>query len=314
MITKGIYRHASTFLKVGVSVGLLAWFLMRTDRSQLVHSFSSVPLWLWPLLLMLYLVSQCISTTRWRMLAEVLGFRGRWIDYFNYYFSGMFFNLFMPTSIGGDVIKIFFISRGGDAKRKLLASYSVFADRLFGLFSLLLLGAGAVLISPGLLPSPFPEMLCIAGALVIIVLLCAPLVQRLASRIPWPPVAKALEVLLIFWKHPRVLASCLLFSIMIQTICIIICILAGSSMGIKVPTLLYFAAFPLVALMTMIPISIGGIGVREGGFVYFLGFYGVSDARAVTLSLAFFSVQFAASLIGGIIYSTGGYKKREIHP
>ena len=72
-----------------------------------------------------------------------------------------------------------------------------------------------------------------------------------------------------------------------------------------------FAAFPLVALLTMIPVSLSGIGVREGGFVYFLGLYGVPAAQAMMLSLAFFAVQVAASLVGGLVYSTGGYKKTE---
>ncbi len=299
-------------LKVALSAALLTWFLLRTDREQLGSAFAAIPAWLWPLLFGMYIVSQLISTTRWYMLARVLGFQGRWSSYLNYYFSGMFFNLFLPTSIGGDVMKVFFISRGQGAKAKILASYSVFADRLLGLCSLLIMGAGAVLASPGILPAPFSTLLIWSGAGVVAALFCAPLVERLAGNRLGAMVEKILRILLVFWKHPQVLVVCLVLSALVQGICIYICVLTGRAMGINAPILLYFAAFPLVALLTMIPISFSGIGVREGGFVYFLGLHGVPSAQAMMLSLSFFAVQVAASLVGGIVYSTGGYKKTGI--
>ncbi len=305
----GIFK---VLAKTVVSAGLLAWFLMRTDRQELVQAFAAIPLYLWPGLFGMYLFSQVVSTTRWYMLARVLGFGGRWLAYLNYYFCGMFFNLFLPTSIGGDVMKVFLISRGGDGKKKLLASYSVFADRLLGLASLLIMGAAAILVSPGLLPVPFSTMLVWGGAAMVCVLFCAPILERLIGDRLGATVEKVLRILLVFWNHKRVLVLCLGFSVVIQCMCIIICILIGRAMAIDVPVLLYFAAFPLVALLTMLPVSLSGLGIREGGFVYFLGLYGVPSAQAVMLSLSFFAVQVAASLVGGIVYSTGGYKKMDI--
>ena len=309
---RGFSGILKVLLKVAVSAALLAWFLMRTDREQLASAFSAIPAWLWPVFLVMYVGSQFVSTTRWYLLAGVLGFSGRWLTYLNYYFSGMFFNLFMPTSIGGDVMKVFFISRGKGAREKILASYSVLADRLLGLCSLLVMGAIAVILSPDILPSPFSTLLVWSGAGVVCALFCAPLLERAVGSRLGPMVEKILRILLIFWKHPRVLVICLVFSAIVQAVCILICILIGREMGIDVPALLYFAAFPLVALLTMIPISFSGIGVREGGFVYFLGLHGVPSAQAMMLSLAFFAVQVAASLAGGIVYSTGGYKKTGI--
>lgn len=307
-------RLTGTFLKIAVSSGLLTWFFARTDWNQLGRSFSDVPNWLWPLLLILYLVSQCISTTRWYLLSRVLGFRGKWINYLNYYFSGMFFNLFLPTSIGGDFLKIFLISRGKGTAQKLLASYSVFADRLLGMFALLIIGACTVIVHPGLLPGYLETILKLSGAITLLVLTGAPLLENITSTLPYEIIKKAVNALLAFWKHPSVLILCLFFSLIIQLLCIIICFIAGISMGIDVPAALYFAAFPMVAIFTMLPVSLNGIGVREGGFIYFMGLYGVSETKAIGLSLAFFAIQVAASLIGGVVYSTGSYKKTEIHP
>ncbi len=312
MILKELGHVSRTVLKITISLLLLAWFLLKADRQQMVNAFLSIPAWLWPTLFSMYILSQVLSSTRWYLLARILGFKSRWLTYLNYYFSGMFFNLFLPTSIGGDVIKVFFISRGGGGREKVLATYSVLADRFFGLAALMLLGAGAVLLHDGIFPEIFYDLLLCAGTGVILVLCFMPLFEKLIGGHLGETVRRAIQVLLVFWRYPAVLAAGIGFSLIIQTLCIMMCVLAGQAMAIQVPVSFYFAAFPLVALMTMLPVSFNGIGIREGGFVYFLGLQGVPAGQAVMLSLVFFAVQVAASLVGGIVYSSGGYKRTGI--
>lgn len=307
------FKGGSPFLKalfkIGISLLLLAWFLMKADREQMARAFFSIPGPLWPMLFLMYLTSQVLSSIRWYILVRTLGFTGRWLTYLNYYFCGMFFNLFLPTGIGGDVIKIFFISRGGDHRKKLLASYSVLADRLFGLASLLLFGCAAVILSPEILPAPLSDLLTWAGVTVICVLFFMPVLGRLVYGRASRMVERAVRAILVFWRYPATLAVGIILSFFIQGLCILMCIFIGRAMAIQVPALFYFAAFPLIALITMLPISFNGIGVREGGFVYLLGLHGIPAGQAVMLSLAFFAVQVTASLAGGVVYSTGGYKK-----
>jgi uncharacterized membrane protein YbhN (UPF0104 family) len=85
--------------------------------------------------------------------------------------------------------------------------------------------------------------------------------------------------------------------------------LLAEDMGLGPPLLFYFAAFPLVAIPTILPISFNGIGIREGGFIYFLGLKGISAEKALTLSLSVFAIHVAAGLLGGIAYSFGFHKK-----
>ena len=79
-------------------------------------------------------------------------------------------------------------------------------------------------------------------------------------------------------------------------------------MGIHVSPVFYFAALPIINIMTMVPITFSGIGVREGAFVYFLGLKGIEPEPALALGLLFFSIQVATGLVGGVAYAFGVHR------
>jgi len=301
-----ISSTAKFLLRIGVSVSLLGWFVSKIDLHNLLEAFLALSPSALAIAFLMYLASQLVSSVRWYFLAHALDFSGSWSMYLRYYFVGMYFNLFLPTSVGGDVLKVLFISRG--ESKKLRATYSVLADRLFGLAAMFLLGAGAVLIGNGVLPSHFEHLLCLAGLCVIAVLLGLPLVYKILSSI-WPVLGERLAVLLVFWKKPKTLFAAMGLSLVLQVLGMGAVTLLAKAMGLSPTTAFYFAAFPLVAILTLLPISFNGIGIREGGFIYFLGLKGISAEKAITLSLSFFAVQVVAALIGGLVYTFGSQKK-----
>jgi uncharacterized membrane protein YbhN (UPF0104 family) len=293
-------------LRIGLSVCLLAWLMSRTNLDDLLTAFLDLSFFAWAVAFLMYLASQVVSSIRWYFLAHALDFTGPWSIYLKYYFVGMYFNLFLPTSVGGDVLKMHFISRG--EPKKLRATYSILADRLFGLAAMLLLGAGAVLIEHGILPHYFEHLLCVTGICIIALVLGLPLVYKLLSS-AWPEIGKRLAVSLVFWEKPKALFAGLSLSFVLQALGMGAVALLAKDMGLSPPATFYFAAFPLVAILTMLPISFNGIGIREGGFIYFLGLKGISAEKALTLSLSFFAIQIMASLIGGLAYAFGLHKK-----
>jgi uncharacterized membrane protein YbhN (UPF0104 family) len=293
-------------LRIGLSVCLLAWLMSRTNLDDLLTAFLDLSFFAWAVAFLMYLASQVISSIRWYFLAHALDFTGPWSIYLKYYFVGMYFNLFLPTSVGGDVLKMHFISRG--EPKKLRATYSILADRLFGLTAMLLLGAGAVLIGHGILPHYFEHLLCVVGICIIASLLGLPIAYKLLSSI-WPEIGKRLAVLLVFWEKPKALFAALSLSFILQALGMGAVALLAKDMGLDPPVVFYFAAFPMVAILTILPISFNGIGIREGGFIFFLGLKGISAEKALTLSLSFFAIQVMASLIGGLAYAFGYHKK-----
>src|SRR5262245_48683474 len=141
-------------LKIAVSMLLLAWLAWRTDWHQVRESFSQLRPSLWLAALAVYGLAQLCSSIRWQLLSRPLGFDQPWSHFLGYYFIGMFFNLMLPTSVGGDVVRACYLDdRSG---RKLAAFVSVFVDRCSGLLVLLSLACAAVLFCPLALPAWVP--------------------------------------------------------------------------------------------------------------------------------------------------------------
>lgn len=303
---KDIRRKAGNLIRIGISAGLLIWLFSRFDLKGVLTYFENLQISIWVVACLMSLVAQVLSSMRWWILSNTFSFPGRWSTYLGFYFVGMFFNLFLPTGIGGDLFKIHFLSR--EKGRRFLAAFTVVGDRLFGLITMLFMGAAAVKIWPDLLPEPFRDFLYISALIILAALLGLPFFQRVIKGI-LPGFSRHLEGLLILWQRPQRLFAVLGLSFCLQALGIGAIALLGAGIGIKLPLSFYFASLPLVFIITLIPISFNGIGVREGAFIYFFGLKGVEAEPALGLGLLFFSVQVALSLLGGVAYAAGLHRR-----
>src|SRR5438132_10488463 len=129
---------------------MLGWLALRTDWGQVGQVFLHLRLELWLIAVGLYLLAQVASAARWHLFARPLGFQTPLRRCVGLYFVGMFFNLLLPTSIGGDVVRAWYLD--GASGRRLPAFLSVFVDRLSGLLILLGLACVADLLCPIPLP------------------------------------------------------------------------------------------------------------------------------------------------------------------
>src|SRR3989338_3030536 len=133
-------RSTITFLlKAIVSLGILSFLLSRIDMAQLLRVLSSVHLSYLVIAMAGYFLGQIICSMRWALLARPLGFKNPLKDFAVFYFIGMFFNLFAPSTIGGDVGRVFYLGRDGHRREEPQrggavgsALISVLADRLIG--------------------------------------------------------------------------------------------------------------------------------------------------------------------------------------
>ncbi len=303
--TKNIYK---ALFRICFSLILLIWLLSKADLRSILETFLQLPLSTWALAVFLFISLCTLAASRWFILSRTLDFPGQWFTYVGYYFIGQFFNLFLPTSIGGDVFKIMFISRG--KQKKMIATYSVMADRFCGLAAMLLMGAGAVLLSPdNMLPKRLEWLLYIGAIGIIGLFIFLPLIYRLIDS-SWPNISKRLTILLTIWRRPVTFFKLAALSVGLNFILITILIMLAEGVGINLPPAYYFAIFPLTAIVTILPISFNGIGLREGAFVYLLSLQNVPLEKALPLSLCFFVIQCSGGLAGGIAYATGLHKKK----
>jgi uncharacterized protein (TIRG00374 family) len=315
-----------------VLVAVLAW---RIDWAQAGAALARADWALWAAGLGVYLFAQAVSALRWRMLARVQGLGGSYGRYLGYYFIGMFFNLLLPTSIGGDMVRTWYLStREADAlpreRRRVAAFLSVIGDRLNGLVALIVVAVAAALVCPTPLPSWIAWIVAgLAGAMVA-GLVAAPFLARKrpttsrdregAVEPSPPPHGRGSSASLLYWlsacaaeyrKAPGALLVATLLSFVVQGANVLLAGLMGLALGLSVPAAYYGILAPLVALAALLPISLNGMGLRELATVVLLKPMGVGAAEAVTQAVLAFAVAAAASLGGAGVLLLGRFPRPE---
>lgn len=288
--------------RLAISVGILAWLIRRTDWEPLVQLFRGARLDLFFAALGLYCLAQVISSYRWQLLARAVGFTTPLLRLVALYFIGMFFNLFLPTSMGGDVVRAWLLA--GGPGRRWQAVLSVFSERFAGLMMLLALACLASGINVHVLPWWSLGLVWGATATGIGLVLLLPILGRRFQRF-----REMTHALSLYRSQRRTLAGVSLLSLLIQVAGILQVWLLSHALGIEVPLTAFAVVVPLVTLLTMLPISVNGVGVREGFLMLLLAPVGVSAAEALALGLLWLTMLAAASLIGGIVFVAGGFTR-----
>jgi uncharacterized protein (TIRG00374 family) len=308
-------------LRLACSAALLAGLAWRTNWQQVADAFAHLNWGLWLLAVAGYVACQAVSSVRWRWLAWPLGFTQPLGRFVAFYFIGMFFNLVLPTSVGGDVVRAWYLA--GGPGRRLDAFLSVFVERLSGLLVLLAIACTAAAACPLPLPEWVPWSV---WGLTAAALLALPVLLGL-SRLPCPVRRlRGLHARLVhfgeqlvgagrlYLRQPRLLLGTTLLSGVVQAGNVVLVWLIGLSVGARVPASYYWILVPLVSLLTLLPISLNGMGIREGATVVLLAPLGVGSGTAVSLAFLWFAACTVVSLGGVGFYLYGGYPRPAADP
>lgn len=305
-------------LQVLVTVGIL--YLVFRDpgkRAEMAHALGQANRW-WLLAgIAAYGVVEICSGIRWQLLLRVQGIVLSWGRVFMLLIIGVFFNFIIPGGTGGDVVKVFYLLKETPGQRS-RALLSVLVDRLIGLFALIAM-AGVLIAAqwPWLVSSPDAvkyiwTALAILGALlaglgVSFLLTGLGLVHKLPARLPGRD--KLAELALAYNLYGRAwqpTTASLLLSVIAHLgyFAMFYCAAASFSATSRTPTFGELCAImPIVNTITSLPISVGGLGVREKLFQVFLGdLCGVSQAVAALMSTAGYGLSLVWGLLGGVLY------------
>jgi uncharacterized membrane protein YbhN (UPF0104 family) len=297
-------------LRYLVGVGILGWLVWRTDWSRLGQAFAQLRLVLWLEAVGLCVVMQVLSGFRWQLLAQPLGFQGSLRRFAGFYFIGMYFNLVLPTSVGGDVVRACYLD--GRTGRRVAAFLTVLVDRVSGLLILLLVACVAVGVCPiPLVPWVEQSVWGMAGAAAAGCLVL-PLLARWTVRFDLS--RRLMQGVRFYFQHPRLLLGTTGLSVVVQAANVLLVWLIGQAIGAPVPAIYYWIFVPMVSLLTLLPVSINGMGIREGCTVLFLAPLGVSEGTALCLALLWFSVLTVVSLSGGGVYLLGRFARPGLQP
>jgi len=262
-----------------------------------------------------------VSIVRWHLLLEVAGAAVGWGRTAQLAVAGLFFNSILPGVMGGDVMRAFWAARDAPQARP-AAVVSILLERVLGLAATVLLGAALILPRwKELNQHPVTHagalaFVTVAGILlVILVVLGSPVSSRLLAgdhssgwRKAAAEGAKACHVCL---THPVGAGAGLLLSLTSQALLVTLFFTVAEAMALPADFWQLASVLPMVAMVTVLPITWNGLGLREAAFVTFLGVYGVPAAQAVAISLTAFAVILAWNLFGGIVYLVSGVGRAE---
>lgn len=297
--------------KVAVSVGLLVFLLRRVDLAATGRFVAGADKPLLVVAVALYLAGQALSALKWRRLGVAVGFLDPPRRFVAYYFIGMFFNAFGFGTVGGDVVRALYLS--GVTKRRALALNTVLADRVSGLLVLLGIAfVSLVVFHEYELPAAiYWGVLALSGALLGgwrllpgLLPLLLPRENRLRRLVE--------DDLAPYWSDGALLAEVGAFALVFHLSQIAVLIVLTRALALDVPWSYCFVFGPLVNILTAIPISLNGLGVREGGYVFFLSHVGVARESAIAFALTWFGVVLASGLAGAVVYLTHGTRGRDL--
>jgi uncharacterized membrane protein YbhN (UPF0104 family) len=291
-------------VRLAVSVLILAVVLRSIDLRQASQvALSAAPEWLL-LALLAQFGSTAVAAYRWQLIMRNLGFGQSFAFYWNSYFKGMFFNQGLPTSIGGDALRVLDVARRGFRKRDVLVGVAI--DRITGLGALLLLALVAHLVNPGLLPDAVYRPILALSAAGVAGFAGLHFLGRWAwlGRQPRLAFVKSVSDRLqrAVSRHGfLVFAS----SLLVPLLALIAFFAAGRALGLRYDLLTYFAIVPPALVLTVVPISIAGWGVREGVLVGLFSLIGADKTVVLMMSLAYGILLILVSLPGLAVFLQG---------
>jgi uncharacterized membrane protein YbhN (UPF0104 family) len=296
--------------KLVVSAGLLGFFLSKIDFTLFWSTLRGADLGYVSIALVTYLIVQAISAIRWTVLSRPLGFHTGLMGMTTYYLIGMFFNLFAPGTVGGDLSKVVYLTREGQQSgaeswgaATLRAMVSVIADRAVGMCVLVWLGAvGLLLFSEYAIPPTVRVVTFALAAGLLVGGLALPLITRFLPNDGHPLVGKLRIALESYGRYSRAIPIAMALSLAVHLLQAWMHLVMGKALNMDLPFSFCLILYPLVGTFAAVPISFGGIGLRESGYMFLLGALGFASEKGIAFGLLLFIIIAVDSLLGGVLF------------
>ena len=284
--------------KVGLSGFLLGWLFYQTSWQELVGVWVRIEWAPIALGLLLYFANLLISSVRWRMIARLEGFEEKRLGvYFRFTLVGAYFNLLLPTSIGGDAVKAYYLAQGW--KHYPRALVTVVIDRFSGLWVLMAAsGFAAMLIDfPDLPPSVRYGAVILSAVSLAVVIFLPQISARFKSHLPDRAISK-------YVREPRVWQPLMFLVVAVQLSGAWMYLMIAKSLGVELSWSFLTVFYILTVLVTVLPFSLNGIGLREGAAVFLFSQLHLPASVGIAFGLTYLLIMVVTGAVGGLIYFT----------
>ncbi len=299
-----------TVLRIIVGIGLIVFLLIKLDVIKILFHIKNMEIKFLGYALIPYLFFIIVSAWRWQVLLDYKNMGMPFKDSLIIYFIALFFNNFLPTTVGGDVMRIVYSTK--DRKTDALAI--VLADRILGFIGLFVFGLIAVVYLYIFQKRSEFVPLMIIGLLLLVLItfilfservysIFAPIMERIAVFRIGERINNLHKTMTDFGSAWGVIILCVFQSIVIQALLSISPYFVLQSLdSFQVSILPFFIYLPIINVISMIPISFNALGVRENAYVFLFQRAGLTGEVSLTVSLISFFLIFLWSLLGGIFF------------
>lgn len=302
------------FIKLALAGGLIYWLVQsgRFDLNQL-KKISSFQIWLGGLSLFIGVV--LINAKRWQILLNFESINLSYWQSVRLSMMGIFFNFFMPGSVGGDVIKAGYLMKQSEGK-KWFIGWSILVDRIFGMLALILYSGVTGLFFSHQLPEHLKSqfftlsLLIVLGfAVLVLILVFSPkeAIDRLLRS--HPLVEKVLHPLFYFFSKPKKVFVPFILSLLSQGVVIFMGVFLLFELNLQLPAWMILLIFPFGFLATVLPIAPAGVGVGQAAFYYLFKELAGNGEFGVLVITFFQANSFLVGLLGGLLFVL--YKREE---
>jgi uncharacterized protein (TIRG00374 family) len=296
-------------VKAGASIVLLVLVLLKVDIAAVGEAFARADALLLLLAVLVAFACWFVNAYKWQLLLGESGPSGKYLHLLKLSFVGIFYNLALPGQVAGEVVKgVRLAQLGIDARR---AGVSVIADRTTGLVALLVLGIMGLALAPPIAGDSADLRPWLVGIAVVLGLVTVALVTGSGlgalGRLPLREggllhrLSLQMQMLAESSQGWRTLLVSMLLALLFQLGVVATNYVLCLALGISVSYVQLLWVVAAASLLQSLPISIAGVGVREGAYVYILGTQGVEEANALALSLLVFGIQVLLALVGGLL-------------
>ena len=310
-------RVVATLLLTGLAVAYLVW---KTDVGQTADVLAATDLAWFGLSVAIMILTALPMALRWQWLLAARGMRDTFLWLTRAYFVSYAASQVLPTSIGGDAVRVVETSRRHPGRVGDLTAI-VLLERGLGGAATVLLGAIGFALALGRYDVGaylWLELLFVLGTIVLAVLFFARSVRPLLVRsLPLlgrmrldRPLRSFYDGVHAFRSHGRLLATVFSLTFALQAIRVLSIWAAAKAVGIDLSPLVYYVMGPLFFLVLIVPFTLNGFAVREAFFVSFLGQLGVDPEAAFAAGFLFFLVTVAMALPGVVVLLAEGLRRR----
>ncbi len=277
------------FLRFFITLSILYILFKKSNLEKLKEVFRSISLGYYLLALICFNFFQLLIGLRWKSICEAWGFKNKYIFYLKSYLMGFSLNTVFPGIVGGDLLRTFFLTKAGLNWKK--ASLSVLFDRFFGFLGSLLILVCALPFYGKFLPYKFySTILYIIYGFIFIGFLSQFILSKYFSLDYLKPLLFPYNI------KPGFLGFFVQFFFVLQFIFL------GKALHLDLKYFYFFVIIPVVSFLSALPVSISGLGVREGTLSYFLSLLNYSLEYGISLGLLGYSLILISSLPGLYFY------------